>query len=69
MEAVMQMKKNKALGPNGFPSEFYQVFWDAIKDDMMAMFFQLQAGDLPLFILNFGIITLLPKKEDASRIE
>ena len=26
-------------------------------------------GDLPLFKLNFGTITLLPKKEDASRIE
>jgi hypothetical protein len=68
-EAVMQMKKNKAPGPDGFPAEFYQVFWDTIKDDMMAMFYQLQSGDLPLFRLNFGIITLLPKKEDASRIE
>jgi hypothetical protein len=68
-EAVMQMKKNKAPGPDGFPAEFYQVFWDTIKDDMMAMFYQLQTRDLPLFRLNFGIITLLPKKEDASRIE
>jgi hypothetical protein len=68
-EAVMQMKKNKAPGPDGFPAEFYQMFWDTIKDGMMAMFYQLQNGDLPLFRLNFGIITLLPKKEDASRIE
>jgi hypothetical protein len=68
-EAVMQMKKNKAPGPDGFPAEFYQVFWDTIKEDMMAMFYHLQAGDLPLFRLNFGIITLLPKKEDASRIK
>jgi hypothetical protein len=68
-EVVMQMKKNKAPGPDGFPAEFYQVFWDTIKDDMMAMFYQLQTGDLPLFRLNFGIITLLPKKEDASHIE
>jgi hypothetical protein len=68
-EVVMQMKKNKAPGPDGFPAEFYQVFWDTIKDDMMAMFYQLQTGNLPLFRLNFGIITLLPKKEDASRIE
>jgi hypothetical protein len=68
-EAVMQMKMSKAPGPDGFPAEFYQVFWDTIKEDMMAMFYQLQAGDLPLFRLNFGIITLLPKKEDASRIE
>jgi hypothetical protein len=26
-EAVFQMEHNKAHGPNGFPAEFYQVFW------------------------------------------
>jgi hypothetical protein len=41
MEAIMEMKMNKAPGPDGFPAEFYQVFWDTIKDDMMAMFSQL----------------------------
>jgi hypothetical protein len=30
---------------------------------------QLQCGEFPLYKLNFGIITLLPKKEDASIIE
>jgi hypothetical protein len=35
----------------------------------MDMFVQLQSGELPLFRLNFGVITLLPKKEDACRIE
>jgi hypothetical protein len=35
----------------------------------MAMFAQLQTGELPLYKLNFGVITLLPKKEDVSRIE
>jgi hypothetical protein len=35
----------------------------------MAMFVQLKDGDLSLYKLNFGVITLLPKKEDASRIE
>jgi hypothetical protein len=35
----------------------------------MAMFVQLKHGELPLYKLNHGIITLLPKKEDASRIE
>jgi hypothetical protein len=68
-EAVMQMERNKAPGPDGFPAEFYQHFWDVIKDDLMAMFAQLQSGELPLFRLNFGVITLLPKKEDACRIE
>ena len=35
----------------------------------MAMFAQLHAGNLPLFKLKCGVITLLPKKEDASQIE
>jgi hypothetical protein len=26
-EAIMQMKKNKALEPDGFLTEFYQTFW------------------------------------------
>ena len=25
-EAIFQMEHNKAPGPNGFPTEFYQVF-------------------------------------------
>ena len=37
-EAVFQMEHNKAPGPDGFPAEFYQAFWDLIKDDLMAMF-------------------------------
>jgi hypothetical protein len=37
-EAVFQMEHNKSPGPNGFPAEFYQVFWGVIKDDLLAMF-------------------------------
>jgi hypothetical protein len=35
----------------------------------MAMFVQLKDEDLPLYKLNFGLTTLIPKKEDASRME
>ena len=34
--AVFQMEDNKALGPDGYPTEFYEAFWDTIKVDLMA---------------------------------
>jgi hypothetical protein len=39
------------------------------KSDLMAMFVELQSGDLPLYKINFGVITLLPKKETAVQIK
>ena len=33
------------------------------------MFAQLQEGHLPLYKLNFGVITLIPKKQDAVQIQ
>jgi hypothetical protein len=35
----------------------------------MALFNELSTGDLSLYKLNFGVITLLPKKEDALQIQ
>ena len=66
---VFQMEHNKALGPDGFPAEFYQVFWKIIKDDLMALFMDFHKEDLNLFSLNFGIITLIPKVQEATRIQ
>jgi hypothetical protein len=68
-DAISQMENNKAAGPDGFPAEFYQKFWMVIKADLMAQFDQLSTGDLPLFKLIYGIITLLPKKEDVVQIQ
>jgi hypothetical protein len=60
-EAVFQMKHNKAPGPDGFPAEFYQKFWETIKGDLMALIEDFYEEKMPLFSLNFGIITLLQK--------
>jgi len=68
-EAIFQMEHNKVPGPDGFPAEFYQAFWDLIKNDLMAMFVEFHNGTLPLYSLNFGIITLLPKKDNAVQIQ
>jgi hypothetical protein len=35
----------------------------------MAMFRDFHAGDLPIFCLNFGVITLLPKEQEAKKIQ
>jgi hypothetical protein len=51
------MEHNKAPGPDGFSVEFYQVFWDVIKDDLMALFREFHSGSLPLYSLNFRTIT------------
>ena len=68
-DAVFAMEHNKAPGPDGFPAEFYKKFWDVIKVDLMQMFHDLHSGTLPLFSLNFGVITLIPKVQEANRIQ
>jgi hypothetical protein len=66
-KAFFQMKHNKAPGPDSFPAKFYQVSWSLIKDDLMAMFREFHARNLPLFYLNFGTITLLPKEKEVKK--
>jgi hypothetical protein len=63
------MEHNKSPGPDGFPAEFYQHFWNVIKHDLMALFTEFHKGELPLYKLNFGVVTLLPKKENAVQIQ
>jgi hypothetical protein len=43
-EAILNMEKNKASGPDGFLAEFYQTFWEVLKDDLMGMFFSSSKG-------------------------
>jgi hypothetical protein len=68
-KAVFQMEHNKAPGPDGFPVEFFQVFWEVIKSDLMALFEDFHNNSLPVYRLNFGVITLIPKKEIALKIQ
>jgi hypothetical protein len=68
-EALYQMEKNKAVGPDGFPIEFYQHCWEVIKGDIIDMFHEFYAGSLDIKRLNYGIITLLPKVKDAGKIQ
>ena len=65
-KAVFLMEHNKAPGPDGFPAEFYQNFWEVIKHDLLLLFGCLHVGQLELFRLNFGEICLrtMPHGQD-----
>jgi hypothetical protein len=68
-EVIFDMEHNKTPSPYGFPAEFYHKFWNTIKGDLMQMFHDLYTGDLSLFSLNFGVITLIPKVQEANVIQ
>lgn len=59
------MAGNRAPGPDGVPIEFYQKCWHIIKNDLMEFFEDLCSHKLDLSRINFGVIILLPKTEDA----
>jgi hypothetical protein len=67
--AVFDMEQKKAPGLDGFPTEFYQFFWEIVKSDLMNLFYEFHAGRLPIHSINFGVITLLPKITDVIRIQ
>jgi hypothetical protein len=67
--AIFQMEHNKAPGPDGFPREFYQKFWDTIKSDLMSMFQELHSRELPVISLNFGVISLITKAHEVNHIQ
>ncbi|WVZ52923.1 hypothetical protein U9M48_003922 [Paspalum notatum var. saurae] len=61
-KAIFQMEHNKAPGPDGFPPEFYQVFWTTL-------FEEFHVRTLNLHSLNFGTIIMLPKSSEAKQIQ
>lgn len=67
-DALFSMKHNKASGPYDFPAKFYQHYWDLIKFDVLEMFNEFYHGRLDVARLNYGIITLLPKCQEAYNI-
>ena len=61
-KALKNMKHNKTPGIDGFPSEFYKVFWKRLKFCVLnALNDSLARGRLPLS-LHQCVITCLPKK-------
>jgi hypothetical protein len=62
------MERNKVAGPDKIPIEFYQSCWDIVKGDILMLFSNFHENKVNISRMNYGIITLLPKVTDASRI-
>ena len=57
------MKNEKSPGIDGFPVEFYKIFWNEIKDMLLESYqYSIDTGSLSISQKQ-GIITLLPKSD------
>jgi hypothetical protein len=67
-DAISAMPKDKALGADGIPTEFFQEFSTELAPTLLLAFkAMLKIGETSEHI-NRGIITLIPKSRDHSRI-
>jgi hypothetical protein len=65
-KVVSSLAKGKACGPDGFPSEFFQTYWDIVGPTICRVVKVFQINELDLWRLNHASITIIPKKEMRS---
>jgi hypothetical protein len=68
-EAIFSCYPKGAPGPDGVSFLFYQKFWEVIKKDIFAMFEDFYKGDLDVYRLNFALVILVPKVNDAYNMK
>jgi hypothetical protein len=51
------------------PIEFYQSYWKIVNDDIMCLYNDFYDEKVNISRINYGIITLLPKIKEASKIQ
>jgi hypothetical protein len=62
------MPKDKALGSDGIPSEFFQEFTKEIAPTLFQGFRAMFNIRETLALINKGLITLIPKSGDHARL-
>ena len=68
-KAMQSMQSNKSPGPDGLPKEFYNTFWEQLKDPLLQVFKEsFYRGVLPPS-LRAGSISLLFKKGDRKDLK
>jgi hypothetical protein len=54
---------------DGFSFMFYHRFWSTNKDDLMAIVRGFERGDVNIARLNYAMIILIPKEDDAKSLK
>jgi len=67
-DVVKQLPSNKARGPDGFNTDFIKHCWPIINTDFYNLCDAFYDGAVCLQSINGSHITLVPKKDDALRI-
>jgi hypothetical protein len=67
-EAISTMSKEKALGCNDIPTEFFQEFTNEVSPTLLEAFSAMLRSEETSELINKGLITLIPKSEDHARI-
>jgi len=65
-EVVKGLKKNKAMGPDGFMAEFYQAAWKFIGNDIVAVVEESRRNQKVCLGLNATLLSLIPKSSKSD---
>jgi hypothetical protein len=68
MEAITSLPKGKALGHDGIPTKFFQEYVNEVAPVLLLAFKAMLAWGLTSEYINKGMITLIPKSGDHSKL-
>jgi hypothetical protein len=68
-QAVFESYASGAPCPDSLSFLFYQKYWDLIKNVFLALVRDFESGDLNVSILNYAIISLIPKEPDVKEMK
>jgi hypothetical protein len=66
---VSALAKGKSSGPDGFPAEFFQTYWEIVGPTICELVKAFSRNELDLWRLNQACITVIPKSDQATNIE
>jgi hypothetical protein len=68
VEVIISLPKGKALGHDGIPTEFFQEYVEEVTPMLLLAFKAMLAQGRTSDHINKGLITLIPKLGDHSKL-